>query len=64
MPVTIPKRSKRSSTRQVELPDTTRLMGRVTGALHQRGSAGKPQNRRPWTTRIRRAARRISETRR
>ena len=69
MPViTVPTRSKRSKTRQIEQPDASRLMGRVSGALRQRGAAGKSNNRRQqpghWTTRVRRAARSISETRR
>ena len=64
MPViTVPTRSKHWSTRQVELPDPSRLMGRVTTALRERTGGGKPQEAR-WTSKVRRAAETRVNTRR
>jgi hypothetical protein len=63
MPViTVPTRSKRWSTRQVEIPDPSRLMDRVSNALHRRSESGKSQSGRRWTDKIGRAARTMSDT--
>ena len=64
MPViTVPTRSKHWSTRQVDVPEPSRLMARVTNALRQRTGGGKSQEA-SWTSKVRHAAETRFRTRR
>jgi hypothetical protein len=64
MPViNVPTRSKHWSTRQVELPEPSELMGRVTNALRQRTAGGKSKAAN-WTSKVRRAAETRIQTKR